>query len=357
MEVTEYKDFSLKLHRKSWKNNFPLGAQFELTFGCNLHCAYCYTESYNNQSYIKEELDTEQIYEILDKLKKENILWLCLTGGDPLFRDDFVDIYKYAQKKGFITTVFTNGTLINTKILEVFKKFPPFCIEITLNAITETTYEKITKVKDTYKKALYAIDILLKNNIPLKIKTYATVLNYNEMRDIKKFVEKRNLKFRLSTLLYPRLNGDLFPISLRLSVEKLIELKNNLGYNIKACGRGKPKLTDRLYQCFSNQDSFFISPSGEMYLCHLTRKYSVNILKDSIKNNFKKLLNRFQNQTFKTNSKCKICSNRSICNWCPPRAELETGNKEEPISYFCELFKAEERFFRRRDYYEKKEKI
>ena len=78
--------------------------QFELTHRCNLRCQHCYIVRNNK----KAELTYKEICRVIDEVRKEGCLWLCLTGGEPLLREDFLDIYSYAYKKGFIITIFTN---------------------------------------------------------------------------------------------------------------------------------------------------------------------------------------------------------------------------------------------------------
>ena len=97
MREQEYKDFSLRVHMKGTRR--PIVGQFELTHRCNLRCRHCYIVN-NHQ---KRELTYVELCRIFDEVHAEGCLWLCLTGGDPLLREDFQDIYRYAYRKGFIT--------------------------------------------------------------------------------------------------------------------------------------------------------------------------------------------------------------------------------------------------------------
>ena len=74
-------------------------------------------------------------------------MFLTLTGGDIFTRKDFLDIYLYAKRKGFIIELYTNGALINDKIVEVFSKYPPLLVDISLYGSCEETYKKVTGVK------------------------------------------------------------------------------------------------------------------------------------------------------------------------------------------------------------------
>ncbi|MDP8216442.1 MAG: radical SAM protein [Candidatus Kaelpia imicola] len=349
MEEIQYRDFSLKLHQKKWQKKNPVVAQFELTFGCNMHCRHCYSNCYNNSEYLKRELNTKEVIDILDKLYKEGIFWLCFTGGDPLKREDFIEIYSYAKKKGFIITVFTNAALIDKKIADYFKRFPPFCIEITLNAVTEKIYEEISQVKGSFKLALNGIENLIKRDISLKIKTQATKQNYQELDAIKEFIEKRGLKFRVSAILNACLNGDLTPVTLRLSPKKVLEINERFRLNsmqedempnIKfSTDVANQPPSDNLFRCAIGLDTFHITPTGEMILCTLVREPSINLLDTtaSIQESHNRLLSEIRNKKFKTNSKCKTCLYWYLCSWCPGRAKLEIADEEAPLSYFCKL--------------------
>ncbi len=97
---------------------YPLAGQWELTCRCNLRCVMCYTDPFNTPEKIRQELTYPEITRILDELQEAGCVELCLTGGEPLARKDFLDIYSYAKGKGFLLTVFTNGTLITPEIAD-----------------------------------------------------------------------------------------------------------------------------------------------------------------------------------------------------------------------------------------------
>lgn len=363
MKQLQYKDFSLKFHEKNWRKGQPNVCQLELTFACPLHCRHCYTDCYNNPKDLKKELTTKQVIHLLDKVYNSGVLWLCLTGGDPLAREDFLKIYTYARKKGFIVTVFTSGILITEEMADSFKKLSPFCIELTLNGITKKTYEAVSGVKGSFEKVMPAIHRLKERNIPFKIKTQVTKQNIQELDKIRDFVEGLGLKFRPSTSLHARLNGDLAPCNLRIKPEEVLEVDERFktssmdeeerspvpGHGStnspplapptepsRAKPRGKPQANTSLFHCAAGIDTFHIDLYGNMFLCSTVREPSVNLLKSEIADGFK-LFKKIIAQRFKTDSKCKTCSIWDLCYRCPGRAHLETGNPEAPVEYFCKL--------------------
>src|SRR5512136_2877850 len=97
------------LWNKIKRSSKPVEMTFELTARCNLNCRHCYINvPAGDTAAMKGELSFEAIRRIVDEARAMGILWCCLTGGEPLLRKDFIDIYLYLQKSGFLTTVFTN---------------------------------------------------------------------------------------------------------------------------------------------------------------------------------------------------------------------------------------------------------
>ena len=351
MEETQYKNFSLKTHKKNWKARNLNVCQFELTFKCGLHCRHCYSDCYNKPSLVKKELNTSQVKTLIDKVFDLGVLWFCFTGGDPLERPDFLELYAYAKEKGFIVTVFTSGISLTKEIVKVFTKTPPFVIEMTLNGATKETYETVTRVRGSFEKAMRGLELMLKYNLPLKVKTMATKQNFKELLEIKEFLDERNIMFRPSSLLHARLNGDKGPCDLRLSKDEINEIDKMFGVKSskedenhktkQAKNKPLPKSNNRLFRCaFGSSDGINIDPYGNMFPCSCIRKPVVNFLNSSprkIKEAIFKTYPAMAHAEFETDSKCRSCSYIDICPKCPGKALLETGDMEARINDFCKL--------------------
>ncbi|MCM8830741.1 MAG: radical SAM protein [Candidatus Omnitrophica bacterium] len=325
-----YKNFSLATHIKSINSKKIIFAQFDLTYRCDYSCNYCYTICFNKKKYLEKELDTEKIKFILDKLYKEGILWLTFSGGDPLTREDFLEIYSYAKQKGFLISILTNGYRLNSKLINFFKRYKPFLIEITLNSTNPKIFKKIIQKNFNLERLLYIIKKIKKEGLPLKIKTQVIKDNLDELPKIKSFLKKLNLKFFPSSIIYPRLNKDKFPCFQRIDKDKIF--KKNL-----SCS----KVSKRYFKFFPctvlNTDGVQIDPYGNVFLCELIRKPKVNILKYDLKNIYDKLINflkRLENK-YKDNCFCARCKYIDNCLWCPGWAYLETNSFIKPIDYYC----------------------
>ena len=273
---------------------------------------------------------------------KAGVIWICFTGGDPLIRKDFLNIYSYAKDKGFIITIFTNAYSMNEEIANYLKRRPPFVIEITVNGVTKDVYEKISQVKGSFDKVMHGLKLILKAKLPLRIKTEITKDNLNQLPMIKKFIEGLGLRFGPNYKLHARLNGDLAPCDLRILPREVLGLNGDKAQLVDDCQLPKDaagrSANTNLFRCAAGGgDGINIDPYGNMLLCHLIRKPAFNLLKTDIEYAANRLFSLVRGKKFTTGSKCNGCNLRELCFWCPGRALIETGNEEMPLEYCCEL--------------------
>ena len=342
LEEQSYKEFAKGLQKKI-KGLRLMSAQIELTYCCNLACIHCYSLGTDSA----KELDGHQWKRLLDQLYAAGVLTLTITGGEPLLHPDFCEVYLYAKGKGFLVTVFTNGLLIDDELITLFQKNPPYAIEITLNGITKEVYEKISGVEGTFSKVISIIDKLIQADLSLVLKTIGLKENKDQIYDIKAFVEKclGKGKFKFDTFVVPKLNGDRSPCAHRLDPEEIDVIKSVDPDMAREHEEGCEKhqsLTREMqykYHCNSWFQQCFITPSGSLRFCHLTDKYSVDLLTTPLEQGFYEGFPAILEEKFQTQSKCTKCSLREYCYYCPARAFLETGDDEAPVEYYCALAK------------------
>ena len=254
---------------------FPYSCQWEITCRCNLHCVMCYTDCFNRPEAIRQELSTADILRIMDELAEAGTLELCLTGGEPLARPDFFQLYEHAIRCGFLVTVFSNGTLITEAHADRFAALRPHRIEISLHGMTRETFERITQGQGSYDRCLQAIGFLLDRQIPLVLKSTAMTVNQQEILDVKRYVESLGtVRYKLGEEMRPELDGGAGPFQYALSEQDLAEL-NQRDPDLwrDACRR------DSLDQspCRSGMQSFHIDAYGQLQLCSGNRRQSYDL--------------------------------------------------------------------------------
>ena len=85
----------------------PFIVSYSITTKCNLKCKHCYSDSVEASP---DELSTDEALRLMDDLSRWGIRLLVIDGGEPLCRQDLLDIVKYASSKGIRTTIGSNGT-------------------------------------------------------------------------------------------------------------------------------------------------------------------------------------------------------------------------------------------------------
>ena len=126
------------LWEKMQDKRSAISFEIEITARCNNNCRHCYINLPADDKVAKEnELSFEEIKEITDEAVSLGALWCLITGGEPLLREDFFDIYLYFKRKGLLVSLFTNATLITDEHVRLFKKYPPRDIEVSVYGITK----------------------------------------------------------------------------------------------------------------------------------------------------------------------------------------------------------------------------
>src|SRR5438045_4175600 len=228
LNAVSYGEFSMALHEHFGDKRSPVEVSIEVSRRCPLDCQHCYNNlPMGDLAARHRELTKDEYEKILDELADMGVIWLLFTGGEIFARKDFLEIYTYAKQKGFLITLFTNGILINEKIADYLREFPPFAIEITLYGRTKETYEALTQIPGSYDRCLRGIRLLMDRGLPLKLKTVGTKTNCHEVIAMKEFTEHElGLEFKFDSLLNPRIDCSQAPLAVRLSPEEVVELEN-----------------------------------------------------------------------------------------------------------------------------------
>lgn len=342
MKELGYQKFS-EMDRRLEKRR-PLNGQIELTYRCNLNCVHCYCKGSEKKG---RELITKQWKKILAEIHREGCLWLTITGGDPLLRRDFVELYTFAYKKGFLINIFTNAMEVPNNVFSLFQKMPPLNVEISFYSYQPENYEAITRIPGSFAKVRKNIDRFIALKIPIVLKVVGLRQNKNDVIATKKFVEELigKKKFKFDSFVFPRLDGNREHCQHRLSAKEILAIeksdKDMIAQRKKQAemDRQQERPNEFLYRCNNWRTNFYINPFGRLQFCHLTKKFSVDLKKKSFAFGFYKVFPRLLNEKFKTNSKCLNCRWREKCYRCPARAFLEVGNEEGAVDYYCQLAK------------------
>ena len=111
---------STYLHSKGRRLGLPIAGNFELTARCNFNCPMCYVHMTEEQIRASgKELTAQQWLDIARAAKEKGMVFALLTGGEPLVRKDFFEIYDGMREMGLLISVNSNGSMLKGAILQL----------------------------------------------------------------------------------------------------------------------------------------------------------------------------------------------------------------------------------------------
>ncbi len=326
----------------------PIQGGMEITHRCNLRCVHCYCRRDANDRAARDaELSYDEICRIVDQIVQEGCLYFQLTGGEPLLRRDFVDIYDYCRDKGLLVILFTNGTLITRRLADHLAKRPPLSVEVSLYGATKEVYESVTGIPGSYEKCLNGIKLLVDRGIKLKLKSPMMTLNVTELDALKQLAAGLEVDFYFDVLLHPRLSGmdDPYgPYQYALPLNEILRLEMNEEKRLVAWKayldqrEGMPR-AKTLYTCGAGLYSFFIDVAGNLVMCIESRWPSYDLRQGSFKEGWHDFLADVRSWPEPEDSVCADCPIFLLCKQCPGRSQLEYGSdvQSRRVEWICDL--------------------
>ncbi|MDD1706408.1 MAG: radical SAM protein, partial [Methanoregulaceae archaeon] len=192
------------------ERRIPITFDIEITARCNNRCRHCYINLPAGDRRAEDaELTAGEIVHIAEQAKNLGALWCLITGGEPLLRKDFPEIYQQIRNMGILTSVFTNACLITEEHIELFREYPPRDIEVTVYGATKETYERVTRRKGSYHAFRRGLDLLLQNDIRVRLKAMVIRSNIHELPEISAFCRHYTKDmYRFDPVLHKRYDRD-----------------------------------------------------------------------------------------------------------------------------------------------------
>jgi MoaA/NifB/PqqE/SkfB family radical SAM enzyme len=259
-----------------------------ITYRCNLRCKYCIVPETK-----VEEMSTETIKDAMSTFKQLGSVAWSITGGEPLLREDIIELLKYAKGCGFSTSLVTSAIL--TQQIAKLKRDFLDVVMVSLDGDNETM-EK-SRAKGSYDKVINSIEILKKNNLEVYLSSMVDGYSRSVIDHLLTIGKKFDINCRFQAIFdwnTGRESSDLLnsPVELknfRDNVDYLISKKksgariwNSLGYLrfIREYGAAKN------IRCFAGKLYIFLTPDGIVQNC---KWYGHNVFNKDFKVAFSRL--------------------------------------------------------------------
>lgn len=271
-------------------------ASIQVIEKCNLNCGFCFKRlnlPIGNTSKIKK---------IISELKGIGVETIVISGGEPILRDDILEIFRYIKQLGLESALQSNGIYLGKKIDEL----APYIdwLSLSLDGDNEKTASEMRGFNGYLKNTLKIIN-LAKNKYHLKIKlgTVVNRLNIDHIENIGDLIAGKVDTWKLYQF-YPRAgcksekNSDIYSIS-KVEYEKIA---NKIIKKYPKINISKHNISD-----YNRGPCLMIDPDGKVFISKNNSDFFIgNILKNSKdivqackkQNNFEEIEKNF-NKTYK----------------------------------------------------------
>lgn len=350
---------------KKGKPPFLCRLDIELTERCNNNCVHCCINlPVDDLVARRRELSTEDVKAILKEAVYLGCMSVKFTGGEPLLREDFEELYIFARRLGLKVLLFTNATLITTHLAGLFKKMPPLeKIEVTVYGMKKNSYEAVTRIAGSYEAAWRGINLLLEKKIPFVVKGALLPQNKEEIEEFESWAATipwmdKPLSYSMFFDLRCRHDGQKNELikKLRLTPEEGLKIITRQGNRYlkqmkEFCSKFMRPAGEKLFSCGSGVGGGCVDPYGNFQPClelrHPDTVYGLRdgSLKDALANFFPKIREiKATNPDYL--KRCAKCFLKGFCDQCPAKSWVEHGTLDTPVEYLCEVAHTQARYLK-----------
>lgn len=344
---------STYFHSKGRKLGLPIAGNFELTARCNFNCPMCYVHMTEEQVAASgKELTAQQWLQLARDAKDRGMIFALLTGGEPLIRKDFFEIYKGMKEMGILVSINSNGSMLRGEILERFLEDPPSRFNISLYGGSNETYQNMCG-RPVYDQVKENIRALRKAGVDVSLNLSITPFNKADLPQIYADAAELDVNVRASSYMYPpiRLEDGSFGCGNRLSTEEAAKYAvewdvlrfseeefalraQNMANLVNTDQEGCPVESGEGIQCRAGSTSFWITWDGRMLPCGMMTEPEVYPLEVGFELAWEQL--RATAAQIRTPAKCVNCDHKEVCGVCAAVCLAETGKFDGVPEYVCE---------------------
>ena len=342
----------------------------ELTERCNNRCIHCYINQPENEPEIAAcEMSTVFVKDILRQATELGCLTVRFTGGEPLLRKDFVDLYLYARRLGLRVAIYTNARLITVKLAELFARIPPRePIEVSVYGMRPASYDQVAAVPGAFEQFWQGIILLRQYRVPFIVKQSLLPQNRDELQEFTAFaaaipqMNGHNPGFTMNFDLRTRRDNEAknrFIKRLRISPQDTLAMLTRepdkyIAEMREFARKFMRPSGDLLFCCGAGLGGACVDAYGQVQMCMLLRHpstvYPLEISRSRQKKRQTKLsplkyaLNEFFPRIRRIRAanpeylnRCAVCFLKGLCEQCPAKSWQEHGTIDTPVEYLCQL--------------------
>jgi radical SAM protein with 4Fe4S-binding SPASM domain len=326
--------------------------QFELSSRCNERCIHCYIP--NGKKNKGFDMPLNKVKSILDEYSSMGGLHVTLSGGEAFLHKDLLEICRYCREKDLRISILSNLISLKEEQIPILKEVNLSLIQTSLYSMDPKIHDFITTVPGSHAKTKAAIELLVKNDIPVQISCPIMKANRKGYADVLEYAKGLKIKAQTDYIMMAQADFDTNNLANRISIEETEELLRDIiehDIDYKKMVEEKPPVSDFIafdlerYKkqpvCGVGYDNCCITANGDVYPCAGWQNYVLgNVYKQPLKEIWEqsprvKELRKITQASF---PQCLECEARDYCARCLVRNYNESGGDMFKINeHFCKV--------------------
>jgi radical SAM protein with 4Fe4S-binding SPASM domain len=171
----------------------PSCAVWEITLRCNSKCIHCGSDAGSSRS---DELSPAEALILVKQIRESGYKGVALMGGEPLLREDWLEIGKEIKNQKMQLSIITNGIVLK-RYLKDIRNIKTDCVTLSLDGGTAKTHDYLRGSKGSFNNTINLLMLLKEHQIPVSIITTVNKLNLKELDMIKNIIIDRKIAWQI----------------------------------------------------------------------------------------------------------------------------------------------------------------
>ena len=344
--------FLSNLAQEAAASRTPAWGQFELTPICNLKCRMCYVHKPEEDHRISSRLLPASFWlETARQAAQEGMLVLSLTGGETLTYPYLDELMEGLSQLGLLISFNTNGTLVDEKRVEWFRRFPPTKINISLYGASDETYEALTGMARGFTRTARAVELLQQAGLNVYLNAVLVPENIRQLPQMHRWAADHGLVLHAVSYIFPargcagcgeqthRLSPQLaaeaacFNKIITLGKDGFRQSAANTAFLLDQMERAEVWEPEKL-ECRAGVCSFGVTWDGHLQPCVLFDAIRLPLGEIPFREGWQRLTSLVG--AVPVPDKCADCRKKEICPVCKASVYQETAGHTQPPGYLCD---------------------
>lgn len=349
----------------------PLAGSIDLTYRCNNNCRHCWLRIDPAATEKERELSTEEVKRTVDEARRMGCRNWSISGGEPMLRPDFAELFDYITTRSISYSINTNGTRITPEIAQLLRRQGTKMV--ALYGATAKVHDHVTRNPGSFSRTMEGFARLKEAGASFIVQLIPMRDNYHQFDEMVRLAERLSKHWRVGApWLYLSADGD--PernreiVRQRLKRAEVVQLdKPDLCYeeSMNGCGKnGMPNGDgttrngygcqgagdDRLFaSCIASRREFHIDPYGQMTFCGFIKDPALryDLRQGSFEECWEEFIPSLADRVRggkEHRENCASCELRSDCRFCPVYGYLEHGRYSAKVEHLCDVARESQKY-------------